>query len=192
MRAVPRIGSRLDRTLCTGAAVLVLTMALAACGGGAAEDEDPRVAADDAASSSPAAAAVAQAGMLELDGVQHPFRVFRCDLTGTLYEGMLLHGVNDGQGTDRLSLQVERVVEDGGHVSEGVFVSFGSLADGDNWAADRRRMPDGRWFADESGMEPADGPLIEISDDELRIEAELERETDGATRQGSIRVTCGA
>lgn len=175
------------RRAAAGATLLMLT--LGACGG--AEDDAERAGPEDGRPPNAATATPEASRGIALDfgGTHYSLRLVRCDLTGTRYDGMLVHGSGtapDGRG---ISLQVERV-EEGDRVSEGLFISFGSLMDGDAWSASRHRVPDGRWFGDEAAMEPADGSMVEISGDEIVVDAELARETDGTTQPGTVRATC--
>jgi hypothetical protein len=188
VQGVPSIRLRAHRAA-AGATLLMLT--LGACGGADDGNDRMRAGPDDSGTPTAAVATTAASRDVDLDfgGTRYPLRLVRCDLTGTHYDGMLVHGSGtapDGRG---ISLQVERV-EEGDRVSEGVFVSFGSLMDGDVWSASRHRLPDGRWVADEAAMESADGPMIEISGDEIVVEAELMHETDATTRPSTVRATC--
>lgn len=188
VQGVPSIKARPRRAAC---AATFLMLTLGACDRAEDGNEQVRAGPEDGRPPTTAAATPAASRDVALDfgGIGYPLRLVRCDLTGTRYDGMLVHGAGtapDGRG---ISLQVERVEEDD-RVSEGVFISFGSLMDGDAWSASRHRLPDGRWFGDEAAIEPADGPMIEISGDEIVVEAELVHETDGTTRPGTLRATC--
>lgn len=166
-----------------GGATSLLVLLMVACSDGAADA--PARAAEDV---QPTAG---RSGTVELNGTTHAFQVVRCDLTGAMYEGTLIHGSGVQPDGRRMSVQVERVDADG-RVSENVFVSFGSLMDGDVWTAAAHRVPDGRWFSDEAMMEPAEGPLLAIAGGELTAAVTFIRETDGTKRTGVLRASCPA
>jgi hypothetical protein len=130
-----------------------------------------------------------RSGIVELDGTTHEFQIVRCDLTGARYDGMLVHGSGLHPDGRRMSVQVERVARDAGS-RENVFVSFGSLMDGDVWTVAAHQAADGGWFSDEAMMEPAEGPLLAMSGDEIRADVTFIREVDGTERRGTVRASC--
>lgn len=133
-------------------------------------------------------ARASQDGSFEYSGTSYPFRIVRCDLTGQLYDGMILHGAGTAPDGRRLAVSVDRTGSDVVH--QNAFVSFGDLKDGDNWSASRTSLQDGRWFADEGATEPADGPLFQIAGNELFVAATFHRESDDVFQPGVLRATC--
>jgi hypothetical protein len=181
-----------------GRACLLLVVLMVACGGGAADAPAGAAEALEAAEAAEAAQAgedvqpaAGRSGTVELAGMTHEFQMVRCDLTGTRYDGMLIHGSGVQPDGRRMSVQVERV-DDDGRVSENVFVSFGSLMDGDVWTAGAHRVPDGRWFRDERMMEPVEGPLLAIAGSDLSAAVTFIRETDATERAGVLHASCPA
>ena len=166
-----------------GGPSLLIVLLMTACGDGAA-DEPARTA-------EAVQPAVERSGTVELAGTTHEFQIVRCDLTGARYAGTLIHGTGVQPDGRRMSVQVERI-EDDGRMSENVFVSFGSLMDGDVWTAAVHRVPDGRGFSDEAMLEPAEGPLLTLTGGELTAAVTFVRETDGTERSGILRATCPA
>ena len=172
-----------------------LTAAVAwACGGpgGDAVDENPSREGETAGAvpaSDPGAIPADRAGSFVLDGTEYPFLVVRCDLTGRSPDGMLVRGGGTAPDGRRFSIEVERL--DGGEtVDERVSAFLGSIVDGDHWTTRRTRWPDGRWFSDEIGNDPAEGPLIRVSGNELIVDADFEHETEETSRSGVLRAAC--
>lgn len=169
---------------------MVLSAAvIAACGSDAGGSQDG--AQPQASRTAQQPAGVEQAGTFEHGDTTYRFQVTRCDLTGTRYEGILLHGLGETPDGRRISVEVERA-DRGDWTSHNVMVAFGSLMDGDVWTASTHQLQDGRWFADESAMEPADGPLLEIADDHVTAAGTFKHERDGRTERGTLRATCAS
>lgn len=155
-------------------------------GGEAASEGTPEGSVDAA---DPALIPADRAGSFELDGTDYAFLVVRCDLTGRSPDGMLLRGNGTPPDDRRLTVEVERLSR-GDMVHERATAYFGSIVDGDHWTARRSKWPDGRWFVDPAGEEPAEGPLIRVSGNELAVEATFEHETGGTSRPGTLRAVC--
>ena len=175
-----------------------LILFVAACGrdGGAGSSSD---AGDRSVveSAHPARAADAasvpadRAGTFEIDGTRHPFLVVDCDLAGHRETGVLLRGTGTASDGRRMTVEVERLAR-GETVNERATVVFGGIVDGDHWTARRIGWPDGRWFADEGGSEPTDGPLIEIAENGLSVEGIYRHEADDSRESGIVRALCPA
>lgn len=175
-----------------------LILFVAACGrdGGASSSSDAGErsvveAADPARAADAASVPADRAGTFEIDGVRHPFLVVDCDLAGHRETGVLLRGTGTASDGRRMTVEVERLAR-GETVNERATVVFGGIVDGDHWTARGIGWPDGRWFADEAGSEPTDGPLIEISESELTAEGTYRHERDSSDGTGKIHAVCPA
>lgn len=167
-----------------------------ACGGGGGETGDPVVEGGPdvpgtarAAAESPGDVPADRAGTFELDGIAHSFLVVQCDLEGRSPTGLLLRGNGTAPDGRRTTVEVERLAR-GEMVHERATVYFGSIVDGDHWTASRSMWPDGRWFLDPAGDEPAEGPLVRVEGNELVAEGPYRHETEGSSRPGTLRATC--
>ena len=132
-----------------------------------------------------------RAGLFQVGDARYPFLVVRCDLTGAVADGILLRGTGTTPDNRRMAVEVERVAEDG-RVSERASVYFGRAADGESWTARRYQSRIGAWFADEAGTEAADGPLLEISKNEIVAAGGYRHGRNGTTRVGTLRAVCPA
>jgi hypothetical protein len=173
--------------------LILVAMGLVACG--ESRNDAPEGTSDDATTSPSTPAAdptpipADRAGSFELDGMKYPFLVVRCDLTGRSPDGMLLRGNGTAPDRRRMTVEVERLPR-GDMIHERATVYFGSIVDGDHWTTRRSQWPDGRWFVDPAGEEPAEGPLIRISGNELAVEDNFEHETEGTSRPGALGAVC--
>lgn len=132
-----------------------------------------------------------RAGVFQLGDEKFPFVVVRCDLSGNSSDGMLINGSETAPDGRRMSVEVERLVDEP-NVSERATVFFGRAMDGDRWSVSRFKRPDGRWFTEEVGNETADGPLIQISRDELVVTAPFHHPRQNITREATLRARCPA
>jgi hypothetical protein len=179
------------------AALLPVILLASACGGGGESDfavageQDAVDSRTLSAAVEPASIPADRAGAFELDGTVYTFLVMRCDLSGQDPAGMLLRGTGSAPDGRRISVEVERLAG-GETVNERATVFFGGIVDGDHWTARSIGWPDGRWFADEAGGEPVGGPLIEVSEGELRAEGTYRNERDDSEKVGSIHAVCPA
>lgn len=165
----------------------LLALALA-CGGEAAND--------DAARAVPAEGAVAsgsadRSGTFELGGTSHPFRIIHCDLSGDRPDGILLRGAGTAPDGGPLTVVVTRESTRSGSMQwEKATLYFGSITQGDMWTTRRGQLAGGSWVPGDPG-EPAEGPLIQVTGNELVVEGVMHHETRDATEPGVLRVTCG-
>ena len=160
----------------------LLVFAFAACGGEAGAE-------GDAQAGAAAGGSAEQAGFVEVAGTGYSFRVVRCDLSGNSPDNLLLRGAGTAPDGRTLTVLVER--RTGSElVSEGISVYFGSIVEGDHWTATGTRLADGSWTRGEMMHEPADGPLLQISGDEMVAEGVFLHETDDRSEAGVLRVVC--
>lgn len=169
--------------------LLLLTVFLGACGG---EDDG------SAAAQVPAEPVM---GSFELPDTTLAFRVVRCDLTGTAPDGIFLRGSNtrpDGTPLSpdgrRMSIEVERLTPDmggPGWIYERATVQFGTLMDEDAWEATASSRDGSAWTTGDFGV-ALDGPIIQVSGNELVVDATYKHVSRDEEVEGTLRVTCPA
>lgn len=172
--------------------MVVFALALAACSDA---EPDADAAAGGAQRADVAAAPVASAdaatGTMVLGGTTYEFRVSRCDLTGNSPDGMLLKGAGTAPDGRRLTVEVERLARSE-TTQERATIYFGSIVDGDHWTASRSGHSGGRWFAGSEQLEQVDGPLLQVSGDDLLVQDTFAHETKDSSQAGVMRATCAS
>lgn len=68
----------------------------------------------------------------------------------------------------RLTVEVERL-SGSETTQERATIYFDGILDGDHWTARRSGHPGGRWFAGSAQLEQVDGPLLQVSGDDLLV-----------------------
>jgi hypothetical protein len=176
-------------------AVLTLIPLLSACGG----DVETGASADAPVQTAQAAQAIM--GSFELPDTTFAFRLTRCDLTGTAQDGILLRGsgtmpdgsmlLPDGR---RLGITVERLTPEmggPGWLYERATVQFGSMMDEDGWEATASSQDGSAWIAEDSRT-ALDGPIIQVSGNDLIVAATYKHASRDERVEGMMRVTCPA
>lgn len=164
----------------------VLAFATAGCGGAAGGDGESL----PESASRVASASSGRSGTFEIGDTSYQFRITSCDLSAERTDGVVLRGAGTAPDGRSLSVVVQRTATSSGNVVwESATLYFGSIVDGDHWTARRGGRKDGLWMPGRPG-EAADGPLIEVSGNELLVQATLSHETDDSSRPGVLRATC--
>lgn len=168
--------------------VAVFALASTACGNDAERDREAQL---GSAANTTVSAAADRSGTFDLGGISHPFRIVHCDLSGDRPDGILLRGAGTAPDGGPLTVVVTRESTRSGSMQwEKATLYFGSITQGDMWTTRRGQLAGGSWVPGDPG-EPAEGPLIQVTGNELVVEGVMHHETRDATEPGVLRVTCG-
>jgi hypothetical protein len=178
-----------------GRRTFLVILAAASSGGCGGETDGGNVATARAHSAQPVM------GSFELPDTSFAFRVVKCDLSGTAPDGLLLKGsgtmpdgtllLPDGR---RMSVEVEHLTpEQGGPgwLYERATVQFGDFREEDGWEATAMSTDGSSWSSGDM-MTSLEGPIIQVSGNDLLVAATYEHASTGEQLQGTLRVTCPA
>jgi hypothetical protein len=131
-------------------------------------------------------------GSFEIDGAPLEFRVSRCDLTGEAPDGILLAGGGTLPDGRTFRVEVERLTPGTGGPGwpyERATVQYGGFTDEDGWEATASSTDGSRW-TDGNGGRVIDGPIIQVSGNDLSVAATYEHASRDERLDGVLRATC--
>ncbi|MFW6083640.1 MAG: hypothetical protein ACODAA_00315 [Gemmatimonadota bacterium] len=179
-----RSAIRAARAFGTGTFVmLMMLVGLAACG------------ADEDGTDAGAAAAGQGTATIRLGEHTHTLDVRTCDVEAAEPHDVILRGFGTMPDGRQLRVELELLSPgdaDGVGEAHSVWVVVGGVTEGESWEAMRRTGADGAWYVGEWGNESAPGPLIEISDRSVTVEAPLHLDESDEVRQAEITAECPA